>query len=370
MKVLALIESADHVCYRYRFNAMAWALAQEGLWLEAMPFQKGLRRIGTLLAGRRADIVILQRKLLPAWQLAILRRGAKCLVYDIDDALFRRDTYTQKRQHSPTRLARFRHIVRAADAVFAGNDYLTRFASAYVDSSRVHFVPTSVEPAWYPLANHRRAGSSARLGWIGQTCMLPSLKAMEEQLIAVRRRLPGLSLRIISDALPEIRGLPMELRQWSSATETTELAATDIGISWLSDDLWGQGKCGLKVLQYMAAGLPVVANSVGVHRKMIVHGQTGFLADTPEEWAEAVFLLAENPSLRRRMGAAARRNVEIDFNVRRWGPRVARLLRQLVDKESPTYERFETRRGREVEPMIIENSQSRGFGSVRGDFVL
>ena len=124
----------------------------------------------------------------------------------------------------------------------------------------------------------------------------------------------------------------MDLRRWSSATETTELAATDIGVSWLSDDLWGQGKCGLKVLQYMAAGLPVVANSVGVHRKMIVHGESGFLADTPDEWAEAVSLLAENPSLRRRMGTAARRNVESDYNVRRWGPKVAKLLRQLVDK--------------------------------------
>ena len=83
-----------------------------------------------------------------------------------------------------------------------------------------------------------------------------------------------------------------------------ELADADIGISWLCDDLWGQGKCGLKVLQYMAAGLPVVANSVGVHRKMIVHGESGFLVDTPEEWAEAVARLAENPSLRQRMGAA------------------------------------------------------------------
>ena len=92
----------------------------------------------------------------------------------------------------------------------------------------------------------------------------------------------------------------------------------------------------------MAAGLPVVANSVGVHRKMIVHGQSGFLVDTPDEWAEAVSRLAENPSLRQRMGAAARQSVENDYNVRRWGPKVARLLRQLVDKRSPSYRRLES----------------------------
>ena len=71
-------------------------------------------------------------------------------------------------------------------------------------------------------------------------------------------------------------------RPWSRETETAELAEGDIGIAYMPDDSWSLGKCGLKVLQYMAAGLPVVANPVGVHREMIVHGETGFLADTPE----------------------------------------------------------------------------------------
>ncbi len=172
MKVLALIESADHVCYRYRFNAMAWALAEEGLMLEALPIQTGLRRISSLLAGRRAEIVVLQRKLLPAWQLAILRRSAKCLVYDVDDAVFRRDSFTRKQQQSETRLSRFRNTVLAADAVLAGNDYLTQFTAAYADPDRVYRVPTCVDPSWYPLASHRRTGFRARLAWIGQRSML------------------------------------------------------------------------------------------------------------------------------------------------------------------------------------------------------
>ena len=358
MKILALIESADHVCYRYRLNAMAWALAEEGLWLEALPVKKGLGRISTLLAGRRAEIVVLQRKLLPAWQLAILRRNAKCLVYDLDDAMFRRDGFTQTKQHSHGRLLRFRRMVRAADAVLAGNDYLTQFASACTDPGRVHYVPTCVEPAWYPLASHRRGGSWARLAWIGQRSMLPSLRAMEEHLTAVGRRLPDVSLRVISDALPQISGLRMELRPWSQATESSELAAADIGISWLCDDLWSQGKCGLKVVQYMAAGLPVVANAVGVHQKMIEHGRTGFLADTPEEWAEAISRLSENPSLRQRMGAAARRRVEIDYNVRRWGPLVAKLLRNLVNKQSPSEQGFENREAHDLQPWSGQGAKS------------
>src|SRR5208337_1277537 len=103
------------------------------------------------------------------------RQNAKCLVYDIDDALFRRDTFARKRQQCHARLSRFRETVRRADAVIAGNDYLTQFASVYADPSRVHFVPTCVEPTWYPRAGHHRTGSWVRLGWIGQQSMLPSL---------------------------------------------------------------------------------------------------------------------------------------------------------------------------------------------------
>ncbi len=333
MKVLALIESADHVCFRYRLNAMAWALAAEGLFLEAIPLGKGWSRIASLVQCSRFDIVVLQRKLLPAWQLAFLRRSAKRLVYDLDDALFRRDSFSSKGQASRSRLESFRRTVQSADAVLAGNDYLAQFASAYTETGQVHHLPTCVEPRWYAAANHRRSGSLARLVWIGQPSMLPSLLAMNEHLAAVARSLPQITLRVVCDRLPETAVENTELRPWSSATEARELSACDIGLSWLCDDLWSLGKCGLKVLQYMAAGLPVVANPVGVHAKLVVHGETGLLASTPAEWSEAIALLANNPGLRRRMGAAARSRIEQDYSVAVWGPRLAALLKQLVGNQ-------------------------------------
>ena len=72
---------------------------------------------------------------------------------------------------------------------------------------------------------------------------------------------------------------------WNEQTEAREIAAGHIGVSWIPDDLWSRGKCGLKILQYQAAGLPVVANPVGAHCEMIRDGETGFLATTPDEWA-------------------------------------------------------------------------------------
>ena len=88
--------------------------------------------------------------------------------------------------------------------------------------------------------------------------------------------------------------LPVQFVPWSKRTEADELANSDAGVSWIPDGLWSRGKCGLKVLQYGAAGLPVVTNPVGVHREMIVPGITGYLASTAEEWVEAVKTLRDS----------------------------------------------------------------------------
>lgn len=327
MKVIALIQSPDHVCYRYRIEAFAWSLAERGLQLESVPLRRGiLGRIGQLRAAGRADVVILQRKLLPIWQLTLLRRHARRLVYDLDDALFQRDSYSPKGPQSSVRMARFWATVYAADAVTVGNHYLRRFTSAFAERGRVRVIPTCIEPRWYLPARHRRTGSVARLVWIGQRSTLASLDRAGEHLAAAAGRLPGLALRVICDRSLRLPGVSVVPRRWSSATEAAELAEGDIGINWLPDDSWSLGKCGLKLLQYMAAGLPVVANPVGENRRMVVHGRTGLLASTPQEWAEAIARLAADPQLRREMGAAGRRLVEQRYSVADWGPRFAEAI--------------------------------------------
>ena len=331
MKALALIESPNHVCYRYRIEAFAWELARRDIMLEVAPMDHGLvPRIQRLLAVRHADVVILQRKLLPLWQLRLLRHLAPRLIYDVDDSLFQRDSYSRKGPESWACLAGFWATVYAADAVTVGNRYLKSCVDAYVDSHKVHVVPTCVDPARYPLAQHKRGPATTKLVWIGQQSMLPSLGLAGEHLAAASGRLPGMELRVICDHFPDLEGVSVVRRTWSSAGETAELADADIGVNWLPDDSWSRGKCGLKVLQYMAAGLPVVANPVGMNREMIIHGQTGLLASTPHEWAEAIERLASNPKLRQEMGRRGRRLVEERFGVEQWAPRFAAIVEQVA----------------------------------------
>src|SRR5207249_9771653 len=117
-------------------------------------------------------------------------------------------------------------------------------------------------------------------------------------------------LKLICDRFLKFANLPVTRCRWSGEDEAGDLATADIGISWLPDDAWSRGKCGLKVLQYMAAGLPVVANPVGVQAELVRDGETGFLVRTPEQWQQAIGRLTHDPQLRQRLGQAGRRRVE------------------------------------------------------------
>jgi glycosyltransferase involved in cell wall biosynthesis len=143
-----------------------------------------------------------------------------------------------------------------------------------------------------------------------------------------------LSLKLICDQFIQLKHLAIWPVLWTEAREASEIAGADIGISWMPDDEWSRGKCGLKVLQYMAAGLPVVANPVGVHSELVQHGETGFLVETAEEWEQAIGRMANEPMLRQRMGAAGRGRVEAEYTVTRGAQRWLEILSRLEEERA------------------------------------
>src|SRR5436190_19161661 len=100
MKALALVDAPDHVCCRYRIRAFEPALVRDGWSLDYLGLAHGLLGRASQL-GRlpRYDTIILQRKLLPRWQLLALRRKTPRLVFDFDDAVLFRDSYDPRGPH-------------------------------------------------------------------------------------------------------------------------------------------------------------------------------------------------------------------------------------------------------------------------------
>jgi glycosyltransferase involved in cell wall biosynthesis len=323
--LLALIEKPGHVCYRYRVAAFEPFLQQAGWRLEAEPVGRGLAFLRQLQSISRADAVILQRRLLNWWQLLLLRRNAKRLLFDIDDAVFFRDSNSPRGPESWRRRRRFDATVRASHAVLCGNPFLAdavrRAGGTAID------MPTCVDGSLYAPAPSARVGA-ARVVWIGSRSTMPSLDALAGPLAEATRRCPGLTLAVICDAAPSYPGVNIEFVPWSEATEAKALADGDFGISILPEHLWSQGKCGLKVVQYMAAGLPAIANPYGVHEAMIVPGATGMLAKSPAEWIDAVVKLANGVEFRHRLGAAARAKFDAEYSVAAWGTRFVQAIAQ------------------------------------------
>lgn len=331
MELLALVQSPDHVGYRYRLQAFEPALTAAGWRTTVRPLPRGVRPFLAMLRdAERADVVFLQKRLLPIWKLKSLRRSARRLVYDVDDAVFLRDSNSAKRIKSRARWNRFAATIAACDAATVGNRYLQSAVAAAGHRRRAAYFPTAVDVGAYTPMARDPAETGLKLVWIGSASTLPSLEAVVRPLHQAGRTVPELSLRVICNVFPDEFPIPVERCPWSQEAESELIAGADVGLSWLPRHRWSRGKCGLKVLQYMAAGLPVIANRFGVHHHLVSTGETGYLVDRPGEWSRALARLAGSESLRRKMGALGRNRAFRFFDSSAWAPRFVELLEHLV----------------------------------------
>lgn len=323
MKVLALVEARDHVCCRYRIAAFDRALRSAGWSLVVEPLASGLiGRIGQFRRAADYDAVILQRKLLPGWQVGELRRRSRRLIFDFDDAVLYRDSYDPRGPYHRRRRERFKRTVQVADEVIAGNEFLAdRAVEAGAGRDLVRVIPTCVDTD-QARPQPRTARDSSRPGidlvWIGSSSTMAGLAQQRPLWERVGREVAGVRLRMVCDRFLRFERLEVVDVPWNLATENAAVAAGDVGMSWMPDDLWSRGKCGLKILQYQAAGLPVLANPVGIHRDLVRPGVDGFLPSTPDEWVAATRMLALDRDLRQALGKAARAAVEENFSVVAW----------------------------------------------------
>jgi hypothetical protein len=326
-RLLVLTRERSAAPFRQRIEPYLRGLEARGLGSEVVELARSAwERRRQLQAARDARGLVLHRKTLTAWDAAALGRAGP-IVYDFDDAVMVQ-ARRPDRPH-PARERRFARTVRRAALVLAGNPTLAEHARS-AGARRIEIVPTGLDAARYqPKADYATA-CPLRLVWIGSRSTLKQLEPFRPALEAVGRAMPEALLRVIADAPLEVDGLVVENLPWASETEARLLAESDVGIAPLPDTAFTRGKCGFKVLQYMAAGLPVVASPVGASADYVEDGRTGFWAETPEEWVEAVRCLASDARLREQLGRAGRARVQSEFDFTVLGPMVCDLIEQAM----------------------------------------
>lgn len=278
--------------------------------------------VGVAMIQRQADM-------LPLLRLEQLACSGRRVVLDVDDAVWI-DTSPGAHAHPLAVLKgtrrKLRWLAHRADHVIAGNERIAEWFAQL--TSQVSVVPSLIDPSGVAVRAHAPA-EAVVLGWIGSPSTAPHLHALAPQLERLARsgRNPRFELVVVGGPAPRVDGMPVRELAWSPSVERETLARMDVGLMPLPDDEWTRSKCAYKALLYMAAGIPVVADAVGVSAEVIGQERAGLLPAERAAWPEALLTLGGDADLRRRLGAEGRRRIEAGYSIDRWVPELARILR-------------------------------------------
>jgi glycosyltransferase involved in cell wall biosynthesis len=285
-----------------------------------------LRRFAQLRGLSRHDIVLCDQEFFPYLPPLAERLAAGCcarLVVDYDDAAY------CKYRDIPVLRQRVPELMAQAEAVVVGNRHLEAFASRHCRN--VHVIPTVVDVARYIVKQNYSAAAGVRLVWIGTPVTAEFLKPLAPVLAELKLRYPGLVLRLIGAGEAIRQWLPFaEVVAWSEANEARLLAECDIGLMPLPDNEFTRGKCGLKLIQCMAAGLPVVGSPVGANCEIVCEGSEGYLADSPRKWFEALNQLIVSPQLRGQLGRNAAHKVRQNYSLQQGASAWLRIIDRIA----------------------------------------
>lgn len=286
-------------------------------------------RIGAMLGAGRYDVVWIEKEVLP-WlpfsvERLLLDRGGR-IVVDYDDALFHRYDQHENPVVRAVLGKKIDRVMKRADLVLAGNEYLAKHAR-HAGASRVEWLPTVVDTDRYAGVRPKARENSDPIvvGWIGSPSTASYLRMVAEPFSNLTE---GGFIKCIAIGAndSQLEGTPFGAVAWSESGEVELLKSLDVGIMPLPDAPWERGKCGYKLIQYMACGLPVVASPVGVNVDLVQTGSNGFLAGNSTEWHHAVLTLARSPYLREAMGLAGRNIVDSTYSLQVQAPRLYELL--------------------------------------------
>lgn len=289
-------------------------------------------RVWLLINRRNFDLVWIEKEALPwlpAWlEVALLKNVP--YVLDFDDATFHNYDLHPSAIVKKIYGRRIDRVMASASLVVSGNQYLaTRARSA--GAQNVEIIPTVIDINRYIVkseVNDADSKTLLRIVWIGSPTTAKYLKILEEPLKALGATHPFV-LRVIGAEL-DMPGVQLETCTWTESSEVDLLRECDVGIMPLIDTPWEQGKCGYKLIQYMACGLPVVASPVGANLNIVQPGRNGYLAKTSDEWLSALQSLLASAQARQAMGSCGRQDVESQYAIQVTAPVYVKALEKVV----------------------------------------
>lgn len=293
---------------------------------KAIIIKSYLLRFIKMLSAKKYDLIWIEYEVLPwlpfAFEKFLIPSGVKVLI-DYDDAIFHRYD-----QHKSGLVRKFLgkkiiSLMKRADVVVVGNKYIANYAK-YAGASNIEYLPTVVDTVKYKVTKGK-GSDVVKIGWIGT----PATQHYLIEIYPVLKKITKIhDIKVVLVGARRVESItfPIDIFEWSEKKEIDYINQFDIGIMPLPDEPFARGKCGYKLIQYMACAKPVVASPVGVNCDIVEHGKNGFLASTLQEWHDNLLTLVNKRSLRIKLGKAGRTKVEKEYSLTHASNAMVRII--------------------------------------------
>lgn len=321
---------------RYRAHLPAEALATRGVQTRVLHY----RDPAVVEAARWADAVVLYRvpattQLLELVEDVRRRDRTVPVLYDVDDLIV--DPGLRGTVHGLSSLsraeeelwwhgvARYRTLLEVADGYVGSTNALCEHIGRLTGLPTYRYangVGAALGRISERALQHEREDGPLRIGYFsGTTTHDEDWATIAPVVAALMAERPGLELWIgghltlgpgFDAVVARVRRFPM--MDWTRLPDVLRQLDVNLAPLVLSSD-FNEAKSAIKWLEAALVETPTVASATEPFREAIDQGRTGFLARGPEDWREALVQLLDDPVLRHRTGARARRSALL-----RWAP--------------------------------------------------
>ena len=268
----------------------------------------------------------------------LTRALAQYLVFDVEDNVLVEQSLPK--EYNPNPIARLlkgpgkqRYLIRTADHVITSSPFLNDFCLGINEKRSCTYISSSIDTDRFVPNNSYSNDKTVTIGWTGTFSSKIYLDLLRGVFKELAKRVK-FKLRVIGNFDYELEGVDLEVIRWTSEREVEDLQGIDIGVYPLPMDDWVLGKSGLKAIQYMAFGLPIVATNIGTTPLLISNGDNGLLVKSDAEWVDALERLINEPGLRRKLGEAARISAVENYSTKAISSHYASVLRKVMGQEA------------------------------------
>jgi len=290
------------------------------------------RRLSLFWKVHNYNLVIIFVEFLPYFP-ALFERYLKYrgipYIFDFDDPVFH---YYDLSNNFIIRFLfkkKFHVVIKNAVHVYAGSPYLVDYSKKH--NKNVSYLPTVVDSLVYNSTKELlRIRKVFTIGWIGSPSTSQYLKLIADVLKDLSSKY-DIEVVLIGSGDFELEDVNIKLVEWTEDSEIANMLNFDVGIMPLNNDLWSQGKCGFKLIQYMACGLPVIASNVGVNNEIVQEGVNGYLVENDQQWSNAFKNLIQDEYLCQKLGLEGRKRFENDYSLVKTAPKFLKGIKDALN---------------------------------------